>query len=163
MSIIIAQGEVLIMLSAPVTLPESEEQQIRELSRMLQLGTPVLIGPGNERVDLPESVYHILKDVVRYMKAGRTVTLVPQKQQMTTQAAANMLGFSRPHLIKLLEAGNIPFQKVGQHRRVLLKDIMDFQKKRDSARRQALDALARSEFEQGAYEETGIPDGGSDE
>lgn len=151
------------MLSAPVTVPPSEEEQIRELSRMLQLGTPALIGPQNERMDLPESVYHILKDVVRYMKAGRAITLVPQKQQLTTQAAANILGFSRPHLIKLLEAGTIPFQKVGQHRRVLLKDIMEFQKKRDTERRAALDSLAREEFQQGTYEGMDIPEGGSDE
>ena len=116
------------MVSAPVIVPPSDAEQIRELSRMLQLGNPALLGPQNERIELPESVYHVLKDVVRYMKAGRAITLVPQKQQLTTQSAANMLGCSRPHVIKLLETGAIPFQKVGQHRRVLLKDILDFQK-----------------------------------
>ena len=151
------------MVSAPVIVPPSEEAQIRELSRMLQLGTPALLGPENERIDLPESVYHVLKDVVRYMKAGRAITLVPQKQQLTTQSAANILGCSRPHLIKLLESGAIPFQKVGQHRRVLLKDIMDFQKKRDTERRVALDNLAQTELAQGSYEGTPIPEAGSDE
>lgn len=151
------------MPTAPVVLPPSEEEQIRELSRMLQLGTPALVGPQNERIDLPESVYQILKDVTRYMKAGRAVVLVPQKQQLTTQSAANILGVSRPHLVKLLETGAIPFEKVGQHRRVLLRDIMSYQKKRDVARRAAMDALAREEFAQGSYEGTDIPEGGSDE
>lgn len=151
------------MVSAPVIVPPSEEEQIRELSRMLQLGNPALLGPQNERIELPESVYHVLKDVVRYMKAGRAITLVPQKQQLTTQSAANMLGCSRPHVIKLLETGAIPFQKVGQHRRVLLKDVLDFQKKRDTERRVALDKLAQAEFQQGSYEGTPIPEHGSDE
>ena len=151
------------MVSAPVIVPPSEEEQIRELSRMLQLGNPALLGPQNERIELPESVYHVLKDVVRYMKAGRAITLVPQKQQLTTQSAANMLGCSRPHVIKLLETGAIPFQKVGQHRRVLLKDILDFQKKRDTERRVALDKLAQAEFQQGSYEGIPIPEQGSDE
>ncbi len=151
------------MVSAPVIVPPSEEEQIRELSRMLQLGNPALLGPQNERIELPESVYHVLKDVVRYMKAGRAITLVPQKQQLTTQSAANMLGCSRPHVIKLLEKGAIPFQKVGQHRRVLLKDIMEFPKKRDTERRVALDKLAQAEFQQGLHEGTPIPEQGSDE
>ena len=151
------------MLGATVTLPPSEEEQIRELNRMLQLGTPALVGPHDERVELPESVYHILKDVVRNMAAGRAIMLVPQRQQLTTQAAADLLGFSRPHLIKLLESGTIPFQKVGHHRRLLLKDVLTFQKKRDAERRTALNELARAEFEEGMYEGTGIPEGESDE
>jgi len=151
------------MLGATVTMPPSDEEQIRELNRMLQLGSPALMGPQGERIELPEGVYHILKDVVRNMAAGRAVMLVPQQQQLTTQAAANMLGFSRPHLVKLLEAGVIPFQKVGHHRRIMLKDVLTFQKKRDVGRRAALNELARAEFEEGMYEGTGIPEGESDE
>lgn len=151
------------MLGATVTMPPSETEQVQELYRILQLGTPALIGPTGERLELPESVYHILKDVVRNMRAGRAITLVPEKQQLTTQSAANLLGFSRPHLIKLLEAGTIPYQKVGQHRRILLKDLLAFQKQRDADRRSTLDKLARDEFEAGTYQGTGIPEGGSDE
>jgi len=57
------------MLGETVTLPPMEEEQIRELDRMLQLGTPALVGAGNERLELPESVYHLLEDVVRNMMA----------------------------------------------------------------------------------------------
>jgi excisionase family DNA binding protein len=108
-------------------------------------------------------VYHILKDVVRNMRAGRSITIVPEKQQLTTQSAANLLGFSRPHLVKLLEGGVIPFEKVGQHRRILLKDLMTFKRNRDAARHAALNDLARSEYEAGTYEGTSIPEDGSDE
>jgi excisionase family DNA binding protein len=151
------------MLGATVTMPPSEAEQVQELYRILQLGTPALVGPNGERLELPESVYHLLKDVVRNMRAGRAITLLPEKQQLTTQSAANLLGFSRPHLIKLLEAGTIPFQKVGQHRRILLRDVIAFQKQRDADRRTALDKLARDEFDAGTYTGTGIPEGGSDE
>ena len=151
------------MLGATVTMPPSEEAQIQELHRLLQLGAPALLGLQGERLELPESVYLILKDVVRNMRAGRAVTLVPEKQQLTTQSAANLLGFSRPHLIKLLESGALPYQKVGKHRRILLKDLMTFQKKRDVERRAALDDLARAEFAAGTYEGTEIPAEGSDE
>ena len=151
------------MIDETVAMPLSGGEQIRELNRLLQLGTPALVGPHNERVDLPETVYNILKDVVRYMAAGRAITLVPQKEQLTTQLAADMLGFSRPHLIKLLESGEIPYMKVGQHRRLMLKDVLAFQRRRDKARRAALDELAREAYEDGSYEGLPIPDGASDE
>src|SRR5258708_24312093 len=95
------------------------------------------------------------------MAAGRAVSLVPQKQQLTTQLAANLLGFSLPHLIKLLESGAIPYQKVGQHRRVMLKDAIAFQKQRDKARRAALDDLSREAYHVGSYHGTEFLDGGS--
>jgi excisionase family DNA binding protein len=151
------------MFSEARILPPSEEEQVRELGRLLQLGAPALVGPKEERLELPESVYQILKEVVRNMMAGRAITLVPQKQQLTTQSAANFLGFSRPHLIKLLDSGIIPFEKVGQHRRLRLKDVLAFQKKRDAERRAGLNDLARAELAEGMYEGTAIPEGGSDE
>lgn len=99
------------MLGETMTLPSSDGEQIRELNRLLELGSPALVGPSNERIELPEGVYQMPKDVVRNMSVGRAVALIPQQQQMTTQSAANFLGFSRPHLVKLLDSGTIPFEK----------------------------------------------------
>jgi excisionase family DNA binding protein len=146
-----------------ITMQPSEEREIRELHRMLNLGTPALVGPKEERLNLPESVYHLLKSVVANMMRGRVIVLTPQNDRLTTQAAANFLGFSRPHLIKLLDSGTIPFERVGQHRRILMKDLLTYQRKRDADRRRALNDLARAEFDEGSYEGTQIPEGGSDE
>lgn len=151
------------MLREPISMEPSEEAEIRELHRMLKLGNPALLGPSNERMELPESVYHILKDVVGNMTRGRSILLMPQHDRLTTQAAANFLGFSRPHLVKLLDSGVIPFERVGQHRRVLMKDLIAYQRARDAALRNALNALAKAEYEAGSYEGIPIPDGGSDE
>jgi len=151
------------MLREPITMEPSEEAEIRELHRMLELGTPALLGAANERIDLPESVYHLLKEVVANMMRGRTIFLTPENNRLTTQAAANLLGCSRPHLVKLLDSGAIPFEKVGQHRRVLMKDLTTYQKRRDAERKATLNALAKSEYESGSYEGLAIPDDGSDE
>ena len=144
-------------------MPESEEAQIRELNRFLQLGTPALIGADGERLALPNAVYRLLKDIVRNMQLGRAVVLVPENQQLTTQRAADLLGVSRPHLIKLLESGALPYHRAGSHRRVYLKDLLAYKKRRDSKRKAALDRIAKEAFDSGLYDRTGMPDGGQDE
>jgi excisionase family DNA binding protein len=67
--------------------------------------------------------------------------LVPEEETFTTQAAANFLGMSRQYLVTLLENGQIPFHRVGSHRRVTFKDLLAYQKTRDAARRQTMRSL----------------------
>jgi excisionase family DNA binding protein len=130
---------------------------------MLQLGVPALVGSDGERLELPEAVFRLLKDIVCNMQLGRAIALIPENQQLTTQRAADLLGVSRPHLIKLLESGELPYHRVGSHRRVYLKDLLAYQKRRDVERKAALDRIAREAFDSGLYDRTGIPEGGEDE
>jgi len=147
----------------PIALPESEEAQIRELNRILQNGAPALVGAGGEKLELPDAVFRLLKDIVRNMKLGRAVVLIPENQQLTTQRAADLLGVSRPHLIKLLEAGELPYHRAGSHRRIYLRDMVAYQKRRNAERKIALDRIAKEAYEAGLYDRTGIPEGGEDE
>jgi excisionase family DNA binding protein len=62
--------------------------------------------------------------------------------ELTVQHAADLLGVSRPFLVRLLEDGQIPYRKVGAQRLVLFRDLMDFKKRIDGERRKALDDLA---------------------
>jgi excisionase family DNA binding protein len=151
------------MLNEPVTLPESEQAQIQGLNRMLEAGAPALVSADGQRMNLPDAVFRLLKDIVRNMQLGRAIVLVPENQQLTTQRAADLLGVSRPYLIKLLEGGELPYHKVGSHRRIFLKDLVAYQKQRHAERRAALDQIAREAFESGLYDRTGIPEGGEDE
>jgi len=70
---------------------------------------------------------------------------------------------SRPHLIKLLEAGESRHHKAGSHRGIYLKDLAAYQKRRDAERKAALDRIAKEAFESGLYDRTGMPEGGEDE
>lgn len=152
------------MLHEPITLPESEQAQVEELRRILQLGDAELVAAdGKERTSLPPSIYRVLKDAVKYLQRGRSISIVREDEELTTQRAANLLGMSRPHLVKLLEFGALPFHKTGSHRRVLFSDVIKYQKARDAARRAALDAIAKAAFDEGLYDNASVPEGGEDE
>ena len=103
---------------------------------------PVLLGREGAHIQFPEPLFHVLTKAVRMMASGQAVMLLSENEEFTTQAAANYLGMSRPHLIKLLSHGEIDFHYVGTHRRIYLKDLKTFETKRDTERRKSLDALA---------------------
>lgn len=91
---------------------------------------------------LPGHVLQILLDVLSEMSKGNAISLIPHHQELSTQEAANLLNVSRPFLVGLLEKGEIPFRKVGAHRRVLLRDVLGYKESTDILRAQALDDLA---------------------
>lgn len=151
-------------LHEPITMPDSEQDQVNELHRILGLGLPELVGPDpKERIKIPEVIYQVLKDVVRNMQLGRSIVLLPADADFTTQRAANFLGVSRPHLIKLLEGKEIPFHKVGSHRRILCRDLAAYARKRNKERRHILNTLAKEAFDAGLYDNVGLPPGAEDE
>lgn len=101
---------------------------ISRLSRVIEESEtparPRLVGDDGEAVDLPAEIYRVLAIVVKEMKAGHSITIVPHSQRISTQEAAELLGLSRPTLIKLLETGEIAYEQPGRHRRVLLSDVL---------------------------------------
>lgn len=69
--------------------------------------------------------------------------------ELTMQEAADILNVSRPFLIKLIENQEIPYRKVGTHRQILFKDMMDYKQKIDGQRMKVLDELAQEAQELG--------------
>jgi excisionase family DNA binding protein len=71
------------------------------------------------------------------------VRVVEDDQALTTQEAADLLNVSRPHLVKLLETGEIPqLPKVGRHRRVARFEVVSYKRERDAKRASALGELS---------------------
>ena len=105
-------------------------------------------GESDELV-LPGDVLQILLDVLSEISQGNAISLIPYHQEISTQEAANLLNVSRPFLVRLLEDGEIPFRKVGAHRRVKLQDVLSYKEKTDGQRRKALDELAELSQQEG--------------
>jgi len=105
--------------------------------------------PQGRTIELPASSVVILVRVLEEMEKGNAVTILPVHAELTSQEAADLLNISRPSLIDLLERGEIPFRKVGTHRRVRFDDVMAYKRKADAARRAALEELAAYDQELG--------------
>lgn len=89
------------------------------------------------------------------MREGKTITLVPRTQRLTTQEAADFLGVSRPTLVKLLEDGKIPCdQPAGRHLRIMFTDLLAYQERQRADRRAALDRMTEEASEAGLYGES---------
>ena len=99
-------------------------------------------------VELPTAALRLLVDILAELADGNAVKVVPVRAGLTTQDAADMLNVSRPHLVKLLESGALPFHKAGKHRRVRFADLMAFKAGRDRASSLAMEELARLVQEQ---------------
>ena len=102
---------------------------------------------------LPRAVYEVLSQVITAMRAGRAITVAPLAQRLTTQEAADLLGISRPTMIKLLDDGKLPFEQPGRHRRIRLDDLLTYRDERRQGRSEALDELVRQTDALGLYDE----------
>jgi excisionase family DNA binding protein len=97
---------------------------------------------AEETLVLPVPALRLLCDLLAEMALGNAVTLIPVHSELTTQRAADLLNVSRPHLIALLEKGEIPYRKVGTHRRIRFKDLMSYKQRTERNRVEALEELS---------------------
>jgi excisionase family DNA binding protein len=129
----------------PIAASEAERDTIVKVEAFLrrQRGQMArLIGPSNETIELPESAFRLLKAVIHQLAMDNAVSVVPVHKQLTTQQAADLLNISRPYLIQLLERQEIPYERVGTHRRLKFGDVMAYRQRRAEAEESAIDDLA---------------------
>lgn len=148
-------------------LPEEDPQEQAELIDFVQAmksrgreiadQTALLVGPDREQFPLPTALYDALLQVAESLSQGLAVTVAPKHMTLSTYEAAELLGMSRPTLVKLLDTGEIPHDRLsdrpGAHRRVKLSDVLAYQERRRRIRRQLLKEMTQEAVETGRYGE----------
>jgi len=141
-------------------MPSSEDQSAAAASAAQLEGlTPLdgaelsfLVAGERKTLHLPPLALKMLAETMVHLARGNAVTIAPVHMELTTQQAADILGVSRPYLVKLLEEGKIPFRRPHNHRRVRLQDLLDFKEREDALRMKALDELTELSEEMGLYD-----------
>ena len=95
-----------------------------------------------DHIEIPAEIHQVLLQVIEAMQQGLAVTVVPQTMVLTTQQAADLLGVSRPTLIKLLGENQIPSERIGTHRRIQLRDLLTYREQRRAAQYAVLEATS---------------------
>jgi excisionase family DNA binding protein len=124
----------------------------RPLARRIVLVEEQADGSNSARLEVPPATLRLLSQILALMARQQTFVLYPESSELTTKQAAEVLGVSRPFLIRVLEAGEIPYRKVGRHRRVLMKDVLSYKQTTHVKREAAMDELVRISEEMGGYD-----------
>jgi excisionase family DNA binding protein len=95
----------------------------------------------HDHIEISPKVHSILTKVLEAMAQGKAVNVAPQEPQLTTQRVADLLGVSRPTVIRLIDSGELAATRLGKHRRILLTDALALREKQRNA---ILDFLAES-------------------
>lgn len=98
-------------------------------------------GEIGDQVEIPHEIYEVLVKAVQAMRNGLAVTITPSSHTLTTQQAAEVLGVTRPTVVKMLDGGKIPFEKPGTHRRVRLADVLAYKEVRKAEQYAALSSM----------------------
>lgn len=122
------------------------------LSQITTDETEIEIEETNERIKIPFRALKLLGDILKAMSEGKPVSIVPVATEVTTQKAAEILGCSRPYLVKLLEEGEIEFVKVGKHRRVKFEDVIKYKQKMKEEQKKNIIDIMNFDEEIGLYD-----------
>ena len=145
----------------PIKKPTKEEQRsaiqsyatlTAALSHITSEETEIEIEETQDKIKIPFRALKLLGDILKAMSEGKPISIVPVATEVTTQKAAEILGCSRPHLVKLLEEGIIPFTKVGKHRRIMFDDMVQYKQKMKEEQKKLLIEIMNTHEETGLYD-----------
>lgn len=122
------------------------------LAQIHNEATEIEIEETQDKIVVPSRALKLLQDILQAMSEGKPVSIVPVATEVTTQKAAELLGCSRPFLVKLLEDGEIPFTKIGKHRRIMFEDVVNYRKKMKDEQRKHLIEIMNADEEDGLYD-----------
>jgi excisionase family DNA binding protein len=128
---------------------ETKEILAPRIGKNTSLELRAMNSASEPTVKIPASAARLLVQILDEMSRGNAVKIVPVHAELTTQEAADLLNLSRPTLIQMLDQGQIPFRKVGTHRRIPFTKVMEYKRKLESDRKAALAELVAYDQEIG--------------
>lgn len=131
---------------------ESYDALVSTLEQINSDYPEIEIEETHERIKIPLNALKLLAKILKETSQGKPISIVPIATEITTQAAAELIGCSRPHLIKLLDKGDIKFTKIGKHRRIKYQDIIEYKKNIKAEQRKLLTELMKADEESGLYD-----------
>lgn len=131
---------------------KSYSSLISSIDRLKKDQVEIEIEETGEKIILPVKALNLLSEILRAMSQGKPISIMPLATEVTTQSAAEILGCSRPYLVKLLEEGKIEYTKVGKHRRIKYEDIVDYKKKMKEEQKRRLIEMMHADEDLGLYD-----------
>jgi len=119
-----------------VGLSERDRKSVRTLPKVKKKGDIVEV-----RLVLPARAAQLIEAVVEHLNRGTKLAILADDEEISPNAAAAILGISRPLVVHRMEVGDLPFHYVGKHRRAKLKDVLALKRKLEQGRK-AMQALA---------------------
>ncbi|MFA7336184.1 MAG: helix-turn-helix domain-containing protein [Candidatus Obscuribacterales bacterium] len=139
------------ILDRPTIPSEFEIVQARKSFEALKKDSSdshfVLGSKTGKRVPITENAFNYVLTILSEMAKGHAVLVVPLQAELSTYEAAELLGVSRPFLIRLIDKGELPCRVVGRHRRVPCEDLLAYKKQTQSRRAKALSEMTAADDE----------------
>lgn len=148
-------------LQENISKPSKEEQKaamlsydalVSTLNKLKDQNPEIEIEETQQRIRIPLSALKLLTQILKETSQGKPVSIVPVATEVTTQAAAEILGCSRPHVVKLLDTGQIKFTKVGKHRRIKYEDVINYKKKMKAEQERLINEIMDTDEKSGLYD-----------
>lgn len=130
--------------SLEVDQTEAAADAARALVMLLRESEPQVELRTNEgeAITVPTPAFRLFIDLLTLLANGDGVVLIPEHAELSTQQAADLLNVSRPYVVQLIEERKLPARRVGTHRRVLLRDLLEYKRRDDTEREAVLQELA---------------------
>jgi excisionase family DNA binding protein len=141
----------VVLTNGTVFVEEELREQAAELVRRAhdRGAREFTVTADGGSVAVPPDVSSFLMQVLRGLARGHVaVSALPE--ELTTTVAAELVGVSRPTLMKLVRSGELPSRQVGTHTRLRTGDVLALRTRRAHDRRAALEALSALDEEFGA-------------
>ena len=134
-----------------ITIASAPQRDLALVADVLGDTDVALVTPGGSKTSLPGELRQLLSAAVRAMSDGQDVIVAAKDSLVTAQEAADFLGVSRPTLIRILDLGEIGYERPNNHRRIRFADLVAYKERREASRA-AMDDLLASSVDLDAYD-----------